>query len=325
VESVYLKTLVEVVRAGSLSRAAETLFVTQPAVSRRIKFLEEQYGYPLLDRTGPRLRPTEAGKLVYQKAETLLDIEAELVAGLRDLGGRTRISFSGTPSFGIAHLPAVLKDFMLTCGESADLSFASNAPGQILDGLSERLFDAAVMEVCDCFDLSAFATYPLPGDEMAFVSAPSLGLPRPEATVDALLEVPLFARREGCCARIMLEKNLRAVGRELADFRKLVVVDDLQVVVRAIAGGEGISYLSTDVIADQLSGGTLVAHHVRGFERRRQRALILTRPIVAEGPLARFVEALFRHFDQPVAPPLHGAAGPCCAAPLADTPAPAHL
>ncbi len=42
-ESLYLKTLVEVVRTGSLSRAAETLHVTQPAVSRRIKFMEDQY------------------------------------------------------------------------------------------------------------------------------------------------------------------------------------------------------------------------------------------------------------------------------------------
>jgi hypothetical protein len=64
---------------------------------------------------------------------------------------------------------------------------------------------------------------------------------------------------------------------------------------------------------------------VKGFERRRQRALILTRPIVAEGPLARFVEALFRHFRQPVPPRLHGAEAACCAAHVANVPASAHL
>ena len=57
-ELLYLKTLVEVVRTGSLSRAADILCVTQPAVSRRIKFLEDQYGYELLDRSGHRLRPS---------------------------------------------------------------------------------------------------------------------------------------------------------------------------------------------------------------------------------------------------------------------------
>jgi DNA-binding transcriptional LysR family regulator len=312
VELLYLKTLVEVVRTGSLSKAAEGLFVTQPAVSRRIKFLEEQYGFPLLDRSGPKLRPTDAGRLVYQKAETLLDIEAELLAGLRDLGGRTRISFSGTPSFGISHLPAVLKDFMISCGERSDLEFASNAPEQILEGLSAGLFDLAVMEVCDCFDLSGFVTYPLPGDEMAFVSAPALSVPHPETSVDALLDIPLFTRREGCCSRIMLEKNLRAVGHELQDFRRLVVMDDLPVVVRSVMDGECVSYLSTDVIAEHLVSGALVASHVTGFQRQRQRALILSRPGLPDGPLARFVEALFRHFGQPIPPPLDPAPSACC-------------
>ena len=105
-ESIYLKTLVEVVNTGSLSRAAEALHVTQPAVSKRIKFMEEQYGCELLDRSGQRLRPTAAGRLVYEKATTVLEIEAELVSGLHLLSGKTLIAFSCTPSFGIAHLPA---------------------------------------------------------------------------------------------------------------------------------------------------------------------------------------------------------------------------
>src|SRR5574340_371571 len=104
-ESLYLKTLVEVVRAGSLSRAAEALHVTQPAVSRRIKVLADQYGCSLLDRSGPRLQPTAAGMLVYRKAEALLEIEGELAAGIHRLGGRTRISFGCSAAFGIVHLP----------------------------------------------------------------------------------------------------------------------------------------------------------------------------------------------------------------------------
>lgn len=311
-ELVYLKTLVEVVRAGSISKAADQLFVTQPAISRRIKFLEEQYGYPLLDRTGPRLRPTEAGKLVYQKAETLLAIEAELISGLKDLGGQTRISFSGTPSFGVAHLPGILKDFLIRCGEHADLKFASNAPEQILEGLTEGLFDAGVMEICDCFDLSGFATYALPGDEMAFFGAPRFELAEPVVPIEALLDLPLFARREGCCSRIMLEKNLARVGKVFEDFRKTIVVDDLSVVVKAVLDGEGLSYLSRDIAGEYVAGGRLRGHHVAGFEHERQRALVLAQPGLPEGPMAMFVAALFRHFGAPVPAPLTAVAGACC-------------
>ncbi len=145
-ESLYLKTLVEVVRSGSLSRAADVLHVTQPAVSRRVKFMEDQYGCALLDRSGSALRPTEAGRLVYEKAKALLEIEADLVTGLHRLDGRTRISFSCTPSFGIAHLPAILREFMLACAETADLKFIFNTPDVMFKGLGDGTFDLAVME-----------------------------------------------------------------------------------------------------------------------------------------------------------------------------------
>ncbi|MBZ0112526.1 MAG: LysR family transcriptional regulator, partial [Thermoanaerobaculia bacterium] len=252
-ESSYLKTLVEVVRAGSFSRAAETLNLTQPGVSRRIKQLEEQYDCELIDRSGPMLRPTAAGKMVYEAAENLLGIEERLATGLRVLGGKSRISFSSTPSFGIAHLPSILKEFMLACPDSADLKFAFNAPEGILDGLSGRTFDLAVMELCECFDLSRFASYPLPGDEVLFASSPALGIAAPETSVKALLDTPLFTRHEGCCSRLLLEDNLRAVGHDLREFRQVIVHDDLHLVVQALLDGEGISFLSRDVLGDHLA------------------------------------------------------------------------
>lgn len=303
-ESVYLKTLVEVVKTGSLSRAAEALFVTQPAVSRRIKFLEEQYGKELLDRSGPRLKPTEAGMLVYRKAEALLGIEAELAAGLDRLRGRTRIAFASSPAFGIAHLPAVLREFMLVAGDAADLSFVLQPPPRVMELIEEGGCDAAVLEMCELFDTSRFFTCPLPADEMVFVSAPGLGITTPDATLDALTEQTLYTRKEGCCSRTMLEKNLARVGREIREFRRLVVFDDIHVVVEAVLAGEGISFLSGDVLAAHLTAGRLRAHRVPGFQHGRNRALVVVRPESLDGPLARFAAGLFDHFSLPRPEPL---------------------
>lgn len=305
-ESVYLRTLVEVVKSGSLSRAADVLCVTQPAVSRRIKFLEEQYGRPLLDRSGSRLRPTEAGMLVFRKAETLLEIEDELVAGLHRLGGKTKISFGSSPAFGIAHLPAVLREFMLACGDSADLSFVLQTPEQVRDGLEEGLFDVAVVEMCECFDLSAYRSFPLPEDEMVIVGAPQLDVPWPETSVDALVHTPLFTRKEGCCSRTMLESNLKRVGRDIQEFRRIIVSDDLHMVIEAVLQGDGISFLSGDVLAGHLASGRLRAHHVPGFQHARSRALVLARSDAAEGALCRFVATLFAHFSMPMPVELAG-------------------
>ena len=307
VESLYLKTLVEVVRTGSLSRAAETLHVTQPAVSRRIKFMEDQYGCELLDRSGNLLRPTEAGRLVYDKAQSLLEIEADLVAGLHRLDGRTRIALSCTPSFGIAHLPTVLREFMLTCGDAADLKFIFNTPEDVLCGLKDGLFDIAVMEMCERLDLSSYQTFPLPGDEMVFASAPNWAISEQVPSLEALLETPLYTRREGCCSRMMLERNLSCVGHELHEFKKVIVFDDIQVIVKAVLDGGGLAFLSRDVLTEYLTSRRLIAHYVAGFTHARERALIINHTATFSGPLRLFVAALFAHFALPL-PPLVGAA-----------------
>jgi LysR family transcriptional regulator, transcriptional activator of the cysJI operon len=308
VESVYLKTLVEVVRTGSLSKAADVLCITQPAVSRRIKVLEEQYGHPLLDRSGHCIRPTEAGRVVCEKAQRLLELEADLVADLHLLSGRTRISFCATPSFGIAHLPAILKDFVLAAGEAADLEFAANVPEEIWRGLTEGRFDLAVMELCDCFDLSAFESFPLPDAETVFVSAPALGIPSPNAGFDVLRARPLFVRREGCCSRKLLETNLKAMSHDLREFRRLIVVDDVHMIVRGVLEGEGIAFLSPDTVAEHVAADRLVTHRVPGFQHMRQRALVVSHANAQEGPIAGFVSAVFRHFN--VAVPILGGAPP---------------
>jgi DNA-binding transcriptional LysR family regulator len=295
VESLYLKTLVEVVRTGSLSRAAETLHVTQPAVSRRIKFMEDQYGCALLDRSGSVIRPTEAGRLVYEKARTLLEIEADLVSGLHRLDGRTRIAFSCTPSFGIAHLPAILREFMLACADTADMKFIFNTPDVIFKGIGDGTFDLAVMELCERFDLSPFITFPLPGDEMIFVSGTGLRLP-PAPALDALFSIPLYARREGCCSRMLLEKNLGCVGHEFKEFRKVIVYDDLHVIVRSVLDGDGIAFVSRDIVNEHIAAGRLSAHYVPGFTHARDRRLVVNQGAAVVGPVRQFVSSMYDHF-----------------------------
>ena len=313
-ESIYLKTLVEVVKTGSLTRAAETLCVTQPAVSRRIKFLEEQYGRVLLDRTGPQVRPTEAGKLVVQKAEALLEIEANLEAGLHQLEGKIRLSFGSTRAFGIAHLPKILKNFMLTCGDTAELKFMFLTPSELLQCMSGGMFDVAVLEGAALLDPS-FKSYPLPEADTVFFSAPALGLPSPETTIDALLEKPLFTRRDGCCSRILLERGLKGLGLDLSAFKKVIILDDLHLLMQTVLEGEGVSFLPWDLLVDHVAAGRAKVHFVPGFQHASQRSLVVNDSESAPAPLAQLLKVIFEHFEhsteanlQALLPRLEGAA-----------------
>src|SRR5256712_5301956 len=86
-----------VVEKKSFSQAAERLGVTQPAVSLQIRALEKRLGTQLLDRSGRRVEPTEAGTRLYRNAQRLLAVGEPLLDELtRDAGlsGRLQVRAS---------------------------------------------------------------------------------------------------------------------------------------------------------------------------------------------------------------------------------------
>lgn len=108
-----LRYFVEVARHQNFTRASEALHVTQPAISKMVRALEEELGTALLLRERRRVRLTEAGRIVLERAQGVLDamtgIEQEVgeLATLRR--GRLRIGMP--PIVGVAFFPAILAEF----------------------------------------------------------------------------------------------------------------------------------------------------------------------------------------------------------------------
>src|SRR5207245_10305223 len=103
-----------VVERKSFSQAAERLGVTQPAVSLQIRSLEERLGQRLLDRSGRRVEPTEAGLVLYRGAQRLLALEEQLVEQVAAgetgaLHGRLEIRAASGPGGSV--LPLLLCEF----------------------------------------------------------------------------------------------------------------------------------------------------------------------------------------------------------------------
>lgn len=300
----YLETLVEAVAQGSFSRAAERLCLTQSAVSKRIRFLEEHYGYPLLDRSGATIVPTAAGQLVLERARHLIAIEQELEESLDGLHRRRPISFCCTPGFGIAHLPGVMRQLILREADTSRIQFLFDTPENILRGVAEERYDVAVAEHCTVPELDGLRCFTLPADEMVFVSAPGLRLPTPRIPVEVLLAQTLLHRREECCSRIFLDANLARIGRAIGDFRRAVLIDDLHLIVRSAVAGEGVAFVSCDVVAPQVREKQLVTHGVDGFAHRRDRTLVASAR-QAESEIARqLVDSVLEAFSPGAAPAL---------------------
>jgi DNA-binding transcriptional LysR family regulator len=112
-----------VVERRSFSQAAERLGDTQPAVSLQVRSLEKRLGRKLLDRSGRRVEPTEAGAALYRSAQRMLQLEEQLVEELQaaeggELGGVLHVGASTGP--GSTVVPAPLSNTLLFRYSSSD-------------------------------------------------------------------------------------------------------------------------------------------------------------------------------------------------------------
>lgn len=291
-ETVYLKTLVVAARTGSFSKASTQLCITQSAVSQRVKFLEDRYGYQLLDRSGPLLVPTDVGKIVLEKAERILLIEKELDERLKQVGGKMRLSLCCTPTFGIVYLHQVLNSFILNNADAVDLKFMLFSPEQAVKGLHDNEFDIGVIEHCEDLELAEFQTFELPKDELIFISSPDLNLPSPEIDLETLMKHRLIARKEGCSSRRLLTLNLAAMGRSVSEFRSMTIYDDLRLTIDTVIEGGGVAFVSKSLVARYLEEGTLREHMVNGFCHSRLRTIVINKNRHMERALQNFIECI---------------------------------
>ncbi len=157
---IFLRTL----EAGSVSRAAEDLGLTQSAVSHALSSLEERFGFPLLKRSRAGIRLTEEGKKVLPAVRTILSAETQLQETVSSIHGLSTgtIRIGTFTSVAVHWLPSILKDFQgehphirfkLLNGDyhdveqwleegAVDLGFVSlptRAPGKVIPLMKDRL------------------------------------------------------------------------------------------------------------------------------------------------------------------------------------------
>lgn len=137
-----LKAFVAVSQTHSFSEAAQSLFLTQPAVSKRIASLEANLNHTLFDRLGKEVALTEAGKALLPRALEILQSIDETSRAIRELSGEITGSLSVATShhIGLHHLPPVLREFA-SVHQNVNLQF------EFLD--SEKAYDKVLKGECE--------------------------------------------------------------------------------------------------------------------------------------------------------------------------------
>jgi LysR family transcriptional regulator, low CO2-responsive transcriptional regulator len=264
----HLHLLRTVAEEASVSRAAERLGISQPAVSMQLKKLEESVGVPLVETRGRSVALTVPGRSLADYAERLLRLSREAEEAMEDYRtlrrGRLRIAASSTP--GAYLLPATLAAFGRTHPDvsvSLEVSNTRHALGLVAGGLA----DLAVVGEADPQEFDVRLT-PLCEDRLTVVVAPSHPwAQRRQVTGAELAAEPLILREEGSNTRAVLDRRLGALGLRP---RVGLELGSTEAVKEAVAAGLGAAVISGLAVRWDLASGRMTAVAAEGLDLVRR-------------------------------------------------------
>ena len=252
-----LEAFVKVVELSGFSKAAESIFISQPSVSLYVSALEKELGTTLVNRTTKEVSPTLAGKIFYESAKEILALKHKATEQIKHLSGDFRgeisILASTVPSQYI--LPEMLADFSKTY---PDISFSVRQADTraVSRGIALGEADIGISGGITESDKCAFEEFM--SEEIIFIAPRREEFLEPrEHTLEQLLyEYPFVSREVGSGTRLEYESFFAAQSIDLCRIKSSASFDNTQSVINAVISGLGISavseYAARDFIAQKM-------------------------------------------------------------------------
>ena len=241
-----------VAERGSVSRAAEALFLSQPGVSLQIKALEKSLGLQLFEKHGRTLRLTEAGHELLKYSERIFALLDETRQVMEELGGATRgtVKVAASTTAGIYVVPPALGAFHRA---NPQIKLTLDVVNRIT--AQERLLndevDLAVMGLIEHpqdLEVEAFAP-----NELVVIAAPDNPLTRRrQIPLEALAGETLLLREQGSGTRTDVEAMLKERGIEVSIMMELRSSGAIK---QAVAAGLGVAVMPLGALELELLAG----------------------------------------------------------------------
>ncbi|MBK1724568.1 LysR family transcriptional regulator [Thiocystis violacea] len=296
-DSRHLKCFLHVLEAGGLSRASQRMHLTQSALSRQIRQLEEHLGVDLFSRTGRGLVPTEAGRRLEPRARALITdldrLETELTAGAGRIVGS--LVMAVPPSLGSARPASLICDYR-TLYPLVRIRMISAMSGAIQDGLLQGRFDLGLLH--HPRTAAGLISENLWRERLWLVADAEAGLSaeRPVPYAAALREPMILPNpRHGLRALVQGYAAGMGIGLEVA-----LEVDSLPIILELVALGIGRTLLPHPAIEAELATGRLSAAPVVAPEMERVTVLAWAEDRSPNRAAAAMADLIRERWRQPV-------------------------
>ena len=262
-----LKAFLAVAQDRSFSRAAEKLYLTQPAVSKQIQALEEGLGMRLFDRVGRSILLTQAGNILHDHAHIAFQTLEEARETINQLRGlqRGHLRISAASTIGTYMLPQPLGELKAQFpGIEISLAITNKARvvQQVLSHEVELGFVGPPVEPAE-LEMEEYLL-----DELVLIMAPTHRLAREESVgVAELVEEVFILREQGSGTREIMEEEL---GRVRVSLKKAMELGSTEAIKQAVAANLGVSIVSKFAISLEILQGRLAVARLPELNLRRQ-------------------------------------------------------
>jgi DNA-binding transcriptional LysR family regulator len=263
-----------VVELRSFSLAAERLGVTQPAVSLQVRALEKRLGSQLLDRSGRRVVPTEAGERLYRGAQRLVQLEEQLL-GEMELESEGEVG--GVLSIGASTGPAAIVVPLLLCEFQAHhpqvrVALEVHDTHTVVERVAERALELGIVGAARRHRSVRFD--PFMRDEVILACPPGPRFAGRTVSVEELQEEPLIVMQEGAGVRLVIEDALKPLKLRLRDLDVRLELGLQESVRSAVQAGYGISFISRAAVESELAAGLIAEARVASMDASREISLV---------------------------------------------------
>ena len=272
-ENFRLRVFREVANQASFRRAAEVLYITQPAVTQQIKALEEELGSRLFDRNGGKVRLTAAGEVLLRRAGEAESILSRAIEEIGTLEGDVRGALHVAASTTIAQyvLPRLLAEFARQHPavrlelESANTQrvVEAVASGEAPIGLIEGPAHRQELQVERWLE-----------DELVLVVPSGHEWAGKEISLTALGAARLLVRERGSGTREVLEQALKRVAAPVHRPQIAMELSSTEAILACIEAGLGVGFASRFALERQRALGTLAVVNVKGLRVTREFSMV---------------------------------------------------
>lgn len=263
-----LQAFIKVAESGSFSIAARQLFLTQPAISKRIKQLEQQFGSTLVDRRGKRLQLTQTGRSLLPRAREIINNIQSAKQQIADMEGNPMgsVSMATSHHIGLHRLPPILRAYTFQYPDvDLDLNFMDSEKACQL--IEKNNLDIAVVTLP--FEKSSKLLFtPVWNDQLVIVCSIQHPLcSRKNPSLVDLIKHPAVLPSHGTFTRDAIELALSDVITEL---KITLETNYLETIKMMVSVGLGWSILPQSMLDSSLQ-----VLSVPGFESSRQLGIVM--------------------------------------------------